>query len=102
MNLKDNKTKILLILLSVLISIAKIIGYILALFIIISIICGISIAVSSFRIIEFIENILIYGLLPIFVILIIGAMSNDTYHDLIKHINKKNKEKEEENGKRNS
>ena len=96
MNLKDNKTKILLILLSVLISIAKIIGYILVLFVVISI------AVSSFHIIELIENILIYGLLPIFVILIIGAMANDTYHDLIKHINKKNKEKEEENGKRKS
>ena len=102
MNLKDNKTKILLILLSVLISIAKIIGYILALFVIVSIIGGISIAVSSFHILEFIENIVIYGLLPIFAILIIGAMTNDTYHDLIKHINKKNKEKEEENGKRSS
>ena len=102
MNLKDNKTKILLILLSVLISIAKIIGYILALFVIVSIICGISIAVSNFHILELMENILIYSLLPIFVILIIGAMANDTYHELIKHINKKNKEKEEENGKRNS
>ena len=102
MNLKDNKTKILLILLSVLISIAKIIGYILALFVIVSIICSISIAVSSFYILELIENIIIYGLLPIFAILIIGAMTNDTYHELIKYINKKNKEKEEENGKRNS
>ena len=102
MNLKDNKTKILLILLSVLISIAKIIGYIFALFVIVSIICGISIAVSNFHILELMENILIYGLLPIFVILIISAMANDTYHDLIKHINKKNKEKEEENGKRKS